>query len=388
MEIIEKYLILNNIEIISVVSLLILLLLIIFYYRFYYNKPLKFHLKSEHTSPTPQPGVSVIIIAKENSEELRQNLPAILNQNYPDFEVIIVNIGFTEETHNLIQSLKLEYTNLYDTFLPYEPLEKKTDRKKLALTLGIKAAKKEVLLFTEADTKPDSEEWISSMMKNMTDDKDVVIGYSYFSEIKGLWGRIARFDNLIYSLQYLSSAIRKKPYIGVYRNLAYRKELFFNNKGFSSSLNYEHSEGIFLNRMMNDKNVAVSIHQDSFVSTPLDKSVKWRNGRIFSYKIKKHFDKFKFQRNQFYLEILSRYLFYAVFTLLLTLSICNQNWLILSYSGLLFIIKLLVQTITINKSAKYFKSGKFIFSFIIVEILQPIYNLYFKLLSTRKRSKL
>jgi len=385
---IEKYLQLSNLEIISVVSLLVLLLITVFYYRFYYGKPLKFQIKHVHVFPSPQPGVSVIIVAKDNYDELKNNLPFILEQNYPDFEVIIVNIGFTEETHNLIQELKLKYPNLYDTFLPYEPLEKKADRKKLALTLGIKAAKKEVLLFTEAEGKPQSKEWISLMMNNMIADKDVVVGYSYYSGANGLWRCIARFDNLIYSLQYLSSAIMRKPYTGTYRNLAYRKELFFNNKGFSSSLNYEHSEGIFLNRMMNSENVAVSTHKDSFISAGLDNPVKWRNGRIYSYKIKKHFKKFKFQRNQFYLETISRYLFYTFFTILLVTGIINNNWVTISYSGLLLAIKLAVQIVTVNKSAKHFESGKFAFSFILVELLQPLYNLYFKILSSRKRSKL
>jgi len=337
---------------------------------------------------TDQPSVSVIIVAKENSEALKHNLPIILNQKYPVFEVIIVNIGFTEETHNLIQSLKLKYSNLYDTFLPYEPLEKKTDRKKLALTLGIKAAKNDILLFTEADTAPDSENWISCMMDNLTDDKDVVIGYSYYNKTRGFWGRIARFDNLIYSLQYLSSAILKEPYTGMYRNLAYRKELFFNNKGFSSSLNYEHSEGVFLNRLMTKQNVAVALEQDSFVSTELDNSAKWSNSRVFSYKIKKYFSCFKFQRNQFLIEVISRYLFYIAFGIVLWLSIASENWLVLSFAALLFIIKLAIQISVISKSARYFKSGKFLFSFIPVELSQPIYNLYFKILSSKKRSKL
>ena len=388
MEYILKYLELNNTEIALIACLFIFFIIQIFYYRYYYNRPILFHAKTNDSNTENQPGVSLIIVAKENSVALEQSLPAILNQKYPNYEVIIVNIGFTEETHNLIQSLKLKHSNLYDTFLPYEPLEKNTDRRKIALTLGIKAAKNDILLFTEPDTAPDSENWIASMMSHMTEDKDVVIGYSYYNKIKSLWGRVARFDNLIHSLQYLSSAILRKPYTGVYRNLAYRKELFFNSKGFSSSLNYEHSEGIFLNRLMNKQNVAIALDKDSFVSTDLNNCTKWCSNKLYFYKIKKHFSNFKFQANQFAIEGISRYLFYISFGLLLSLSIVNQNWLVLSFAALLLIVKLIVQLVTINKSAKYFESGKYIFVFIIVELLQPIYNLYFKALASKKRSKL
>lgn len=388
MDFISRYLLLNNTEIALIIGLFLTFVIQIFYYLRYYNKPVTTALKNKNSDTENQAGVSVIIIAKENSEELERNLPVILNQKYPDYEVIIVNIGFTEETHNLIQSLKLKHSNLYDTFLPYEPLEENTDRKKIALTLGIKAAKKDILLFTEPDNSPDSEYWISSMMNQMSEDTDVVIGYSYYNKVKGAPGRIAQFDNLLHSLQYLSSAIIKKPYGGTFRNLAFRKELFFNNKGFSSSLNYEHSEGIFLNRLMTKQNVAISINKDSFVSTSLKSIRKWRSNKIFHYKIKKHFSSFKCQSNLFGIEILSRYLFYILLGLILSFSIMSQNWFIVSFAALLFIIKLVLQIVVINKSAHYFKSGKYYFSFIIAELIQPIYNFYFKRLASKKRSKL
>lgn len=380
---------LNNIEILLFAGLLISLFIQLFYYCFYYKRPLSYLKKqSNKNTSTNKPGVSVIIVAKDSSIQLSRNLPVILNQTYPNYEVIIVNIGFTEETNNIIQDLKLKYSNLYDTFLPEEPLEGSTDRKKLGLTIGIKAAKNDILLFTEADTLPDSEKWIDSMISNMTETKDIVIGYCYYNKSNKFFNRVSRFDNLFYSMQYLSSAINSKPYTGIYRNLAFRKALFFNNKGFSSSLNYKHSEAIFLNRIMESDNVAVSINEDSFVSTDINSFNKWKNIKICSYNIKKHFSMFRFSSRKFGMETISRYLFYILSILLLSYSIIIEDWILSTASFLIFTIRLFCALRIIHKSSKHFKAGRFHFSFIIMDIIQPIYNLAFRLSSTKTKSGL
>lgn len=384
-----SYLELTSIEIILLICLVLFLIIQLVYWIKCYKKPLNYiRNKQSKGGSSSTPGVSVIIVAKENHNSLSASLPLILNQKYPDFEVIVVNIGFTEETHNLIQHLKLQYANLYDTFLPYEPLEQKSDRKKLALTLGIKAAKNDILLFTEPDSMPDSDNWISSVMSNMTEEKDVVIGYCYYQKSDGFNNLIGRFDNLIYSMQYLASAIKGKSYTGTYRNLAFRKELFFNNKGFSSSLNFEHSEAVFLNHLMNKENVAVALDQDSFVSTSLKRLSKWESARMLSYKIKKHFSVNKSQRNQFAIEVFSRYLFYLAFIPLLISSISSENWVLLATAILLFVVKLSVELTLIYKIGKYFKAEKLQYSFLFIELIQPFYNWYFKKQSQKKRSKL
>lgn len=384
-----SYLELTSTEIILLVSSILFLGIQLLYWIRCYKKPLNYIKKKEtENKSVAAPGVSVIVVAKENHDSLSASLPLILNQKYPKFEVIVVNIGFTEETHNLIQHLKLQHTNLYDTFLPYEPLEQKSDRKKLALTLGIKAAKNDILLFTEPDSMPDSDNWISSVMSNMNEDKDVVIGYCYYKKSEGFGNLIGRFDNLIYSMQYLASAITSKPYTGTYRNLAFRKELFFNNKGFSSSLNFEHSEAVFLNHLMNDENVAIALEQDSFISTPLKRLSKWESARMFSYKIKNHFSTNKSQRNQFAIEVFSRYLFYLALIPLLVSSILSENWVLLATAILLFVVKLSVQLTLIHQIGKYFKAEKLQYSFPFIELIQPFYNWYFKKQSQKKRSKL
>ncbi len=371
-------------DIITFAAFLLVFAVQIYFYSFFYRKPLKYvnENKSETTN-NEFPGVSVVIVAKDDSENLKQSLPLILEQKYPNFEVIVVNIGFTEETEVLIKGLKLKYSNLYDTFLPNEPLEK-SNRKKLALTIGIKASKNEILLFTEPSGLPKSGRWIESMIKNMTPDKDVVIGYCNYQKSNKFFNRIARFDHLLYSLQYLSSAIKQKSYFGTIFNIAYRKELFFNNKGYSSSLNFENSEGLFINQLMKKDNVGFAIENESFVETSMNSFNKWERLRIYYYKIKKNFRNHKFAANRFCLESISRYLFYILLITLIYNSIIHNNWIVTGIVSLLFIIKITTQLIIINKAAKYFEAGVFRLSFIIVELLQPLYNLLFKLSSKKK----
>lgn len=388
MEDISLYFHLNKIEIVSLSVLFLIFLIQLYYYRFIYNKPLKVANKrlQDITPDSDAPTVSIIIVAKENSEELKQSLPLMLNQNYPNYEVIVVNIGFTEETDVLIKSLKLQYPNLYETFLPEEPLEKNTDRKKMAITLGIKAAKGEFLLYTEPDVKPYSSKWLQAMMANASYGKDVILGYCRYYKSGGFYNRVARFDNLLYSIKYLFSAISHKPYTGAFRNISYKRNLFFENKGFSSTLNYNHSEEVFLNRIMREDNVSAALQQDSFVSADISTFSKWKSIKLKSYRIKKNFTNFKFYHLIFSVETITRYLFYVLFGLLLWYGITKQQWLVVGVTGLLFLLRLIIQLFTINKLSKYFMAGKFYFSFILLELIQPVYNLYFRI-TARKKSK-
>ncbi|MBR2624567.1 MAG: glycosyltransferase, partial [Paludibacteraceae bacterium] len=157
-----------------------------FYYIYFYTGILSQEKKKKRAElPFLQstPGVSVIICAKNESENLREFLPAVLNQKYNDFEVIVVNDGSTDETEQLLVDLKRQYSNLYSTYVPEDV--KVMSSKKLALTIGIKAAHNEIILLTDADCKPVSENWISLMVRNFTDKKDFVLGYGAYEKKKG-----------------------------------------------------------------------------------------------------------------------------------------------------------------------------------------------------------
>jgi cellulose synthase/poly-beta-1,6-N-acetylglucosamine synthase-like glycosyltransferase len=373
------YFMFNELEIAGIVFFFLLFLIQIFFYFNYYRKAcsvVRKRAKNNHKPVCPKPKVSVIVASENAANELAENLPAILTQDYPDYEVIVVNNGSTDESETLLLSLQLKYPHLYITYLPYSN-DITFGRRKLALTIGIKAAKGEVLLFTEPYSKPVSDQWISSMMEEFSDEKDIVLGYSYYGRTKTFFNRIARFDNHLFSMQYISMALKSKPFTGIYRNLAFRKRLFFENKGFAAFLNLENGEDVFINQIITDSNTSVALSSDSFVESSNDRFSLWKQVKK-SYSIaKKHF-KDKTPVNLFGLEVATRYMFYLVLIALIVYSVIFFHWALLGITVLFFVLRLVVQLIIIHKAAKYFHSGQFHFSLILMDILQPFYNFRFR----------
>ncbi len=370
----------NPLEI-TVLSLLFVFALIqIFFYLYYYKRPLSFAVKHDVPEVNEKPMVSVIISSENESDRLAENLPLILEQDYPNFEVIVVNNGSTDETDYLLQSLQLKYPHLYHTYVPTS-YDKAFGRRKLAFTVGIKAAKGDVLLFVEPYGKPMSSVWISTMVAEMSRGKDVVLGYSFYKKTKAFFNRMARFDNHFFSMQYLSMAILKKPFTGVYRNVAFKRHLFFDHKGFASFLNLENGEDVFINQIVNDDNTAISTSPDSFVETTLSNFSLWK-------RIKKDYSVaqscFKDKRNaRFAVEYAMRYVFFALFVAAVVYSALLCQWGVLSVAIFILLFKLTLQLVVTHKVARYFMSGKFIFSFPLLSLLQPIYNLRFRTRSRR-----
>jgi len=376
--------------IIGLTLLLIVLAIQLYFYLKYYNQPISFFEKMnlEERPNSKHPSVSVIIVAKNESENLEKNLPSILNQDYPDYEVIVVNDGSTDESEHFLKRLKREHSHLYHTFSPVSTHEDWSQRQKhriLSLTIGIKAATKDVLLFTEADTTPSCNKWISSMMNSMTPEKDIVLGYCNYSTRNTLWGNIATFDNQLFSLQYFSMTIKGKPYTGIYRNVAYRKNLFFDNKGFSSTLNHDNAEELFLHKIMTGENTTIALSPSSFVSCELESFGKWQFIKSNYMRIKKHFK--THSPHIFKLESASRYLFYLFTTSLIIYSSVKFLWLYLAASLLLFAIRFFTQFLILKKAGTHFQSKTFCFLLPILDLLQPYYNSLFSQYSQKKSKR-
>lgn len=369
----------NTGEIIAIIVLLLLFAIQLYFYIKYYSKPCKVILASQFDEkPVPAKSswfVSVIISSENEVMRLSKLLPIILEQDYPNFEVIVINNGSTDETDDLIESLKLKYDNLYCTYIPFSN-DKDFGRRKLAYTLGAKAAKGDVLMFTEPHSIPVSSDWITLMTKGIDETHKVVLGSSYFVCENVFFNRISRYDNHIFTMQYLSKAIEGNPFTGVYRNIAFKKELFFDNKGFASHLALENGEDVFINQITNADNTLVSLDPRSFTEADVDNYSLWK-------RIKKNYSvarvHFKDKVAQFFaIETTSRLLFYLLYLGLLIYSIVAQSWGLLILSSLLFIIRLVIQLVIINKGTEVFKSGNYYFSLILVDILQPLYNFSFR----------
>lgn len=360
------------------------------FYFLLYRKPYIYAKQapnSENYLPDTQlPSVSVIIASKNESENVRRHLPAILSQDYPDFEVIVVNMGSTDDTDMELSALKQTHTNLYYTYLPEnaEP----NNEKKLALTLGVKAAKKDVLLFTDADCRPLSDKWIHAMARLFVPSKDIVLGYTAFDIDKDVrMKRFIKFDNLWTAIRYFSMAIVKRPFMGVGKNLAYRKELFFREKGFSGSLNLEHGEDdLFINKVANATNTAVALSPEStIVSNVVERFHTWRaiqSPYIFNQQFYRGSD--NFLRNS---ELFSRYAFHVVGLLLIVWGFIRGYYLLCGIALLFFVVRCLFRYRIINKNGRIFRTKPFLWRLPIYDLIQPVYRAQFRSYARRKSGK-
>lgn len=215
--------------------------------------------------PASHVAASIIIYAQGEADRLETMLPAVLGQNYDgQFEVIVVNESDSADVRNVISALQLSNRNLYLTFTPDGA--RNLSRKKLALTLGIKAARYPVVVNTTADAIIDSPLWLTKIMRHFNDPSTgIVLGYAAPVHDSGL-NRTLTFDFANYCVSWLAAAIGKRPFRGTELNLAYRRELFFNNKGFSRSLNLHFGDDdIFISEIATRRNTVVELSPESIV---------------------------------------------------------------------------------------------------------------------------
>lgn len=235
------------------------------FYFFRYFLLLSGYKDKKRSAPGRVP-VSVIVVARNEHRNLEANLTTLLDQDYPDYEVIVVNNGSWDKSQEYLESMEEQYSRLKVVKIVEQ--ERYPKGKKFGLTLGIKAAKHEWLLLTDSDCKPNGREWISAMSQHFVEGKEIVLGYSPYQSKAGLLNILIRFEAFYTALQYLSLALGKKPYMGVGRNLAYRKSLFFRVKGFAG---HNHiisgDDDLFVNETATAGNTRICIAPEAFVHT-------------------------------------------------------------------------------------------------------------------------
>ena len=367
----------------------ILFLIQLLYYFCLYNR---IHIRSRAVKRSDihfsqeLPPLSVIIYAREEVENLRRNLTAVLEQDYPQFEVIVINDGNTDESEDYLTLQGEKYPNLYHSFVPSS--SRYISRKKLAITLGIKASKYDWLVFTEANCLPESNQWLRTMARNFTSRAQIVLGYSGYERGKGWLHKRVSFDNLFTSMRYLGYALAGKPYMGIGRNMAYRKELFYSQKGFSAHLNLQRGDDdLFINKTATSENTRVETDANAVVRVqPVFHAKDWRGEKI-SYMATAHFYR-GIQRNLSGFETTTRLLFHATWIAALVIGILNFHWLVAGIAFLIFALRYTMQALIINKTAKDLgEKRRYFFTLPVFDILQPMQSLRWKLYCQfRKRS--
>ena len=213
--------------------------------------------KKRSKSCTYEP-VSVIVCARDAYEYLLDLIPVLTKQDYPEYEIVLVNDCSQDQTEEYLKDLarnnpKINLVNLTQNLNFFQG-------KKFPLSMGIKSARYDLLLLTDADCVPNSDQWIKEMVNAYDKDTEIVVAYGPYSERKGLLNKLIRFDTLYIAMQYLSLALAKKPYMGVGRNLSYRKSTFLKNKGFISHYNIPSGDDdLFISQVANKKNTDVYI---------------------------------------------------------------------------------------------------------------------------------
>jgi glycosyltransferase involved in cell wall biosynthesis len=216
--------------------------------------------RSELTQATRP--VSIIVCAHDEEENLKELMPLLLQQNHPQFEVIVVEDRCNDDTFDYLLQATKEHKLLKMVRVAHKP--EHINGKKFALTLGIKAAKYDWVLLTDADCRPTSLNWARHMTENYTADTKLVLGFSPYSKSPGLLNAFIRFESFLTGIQFIGLALLGKPYMGVGRNLAYHKSLFLDNKGFNEHLGVTGGDDdLFVNQHATKKNVIVQTGEES-----------------------------------------------------------------------------------------------------------------------------
>jgi glycosyltransferase involved in cell wall biosynthesis len=314
----------------------------VFYYLWFFSR-VAFYKQKEKDQSQQHP-VSVIICARDEDEKLARNLPGVLVQNYSSSsEVIVVNDNSVDDSKYILQELKKTFKSLNVVELTHEA--KHIPGKKYPLSVGIREAKYEVLLLTDADCVPASEYWIQKMQNGYDNGIEIVLGYGAYHKCKGLLNKLIRFETFHTALQYLSYALAGMPYMGVGRNLSYKKDLFIRNKGFSS-INHVPSgdDDLFINKVATRKNTSVIIDVNAITrSIPKTTLAGWLRQKS------RHYTTAKFYKPQHKfllgLYFATQFIYYPLFVA----AIVMYDWrFVLAVFG----VRLLIQAAILNKAMK------------------------------------
>ena len=306
--------------------------------------------------------LSVIVCARNEIVNLREYLPSLMAQHYPEFEVVVVNDRSWDGTEEFLEQMEKKYSNL--KVVKILDNDKFIAGKKFAVTMGIKAAKHEWLVFTDADCTPASDQWLMDMQQPEDENTEIVLGYSPYIKRRGLLNALIRFETFFTAVNYLSFAFNGMPYMGVGRNMAYKKALFFKNKGFAAHMHIPSGDDdLFVNAHANRSNTAIRIHPDSHVWSEPNRTwvgyLKQKKRHFGAGKMYKAKHKFILS-----LQIIFQFLFYGFFIASMFLSREAQY-----VAGGILLLSIIIKSFIYPKLLKRLNYGDLRWWFPILDIL-------------------
>lgn len=347
------------------------------YYSFFLIQGLKKRRKAQ----SKKIGISLLVCAKNEAENLKQFVPLLLEQNYPEFQIVLINDASQDESLYLMQDFEKLHPNV--KVVDVKEVDSFWNNKKYPLTLGIKAAKYDYLLFTDADCYPSSKNWISEMSKRFSNEKKIVLGYGAYEKQAGSFlNKLIRFETLLTAKQYMSYASAGNPYMGVGRNLAYRRDVFFEANGFQNHLHLNSGDDdLFINQVATKQNTEICLNSDGFTYSVPENSfkswIKQKKRHISTSYLYKPFQKFLL--GLFYFSQLS---FWILSILLLVL--CKESTLIWIIIASRFFISYLSYALW----SKKLKETDLIFVYPLLELFLIVSQLFIFIsnLSTKKNN--
>jgi glycosyltransferase involved in cell wall biosynthesis len=334
-------------------------LLQLVYYVFIFGS---FSFAKKQTITPKRIPISIIICAKNEEENIKKYFPFIVSQNYPDYEIVLIDDASSDETLALFESYEKQYANV--KLVKVQNNEAFWGNKKFALTLGIKAAKNEYLVFTDANCYPASTNWLLEISSQFTKEKTIILGYGAYEKVKNSFlNKIIRFDALLTAIQYFSWSKLGKPYMGIGRNLAYKKSEFFNVRGFMDHMKVRAGDDdLFVNQAATSSNTEILFSSDSFTYTEAKTNFKdWimqkRKNTATTY-FYKGFDKFQ----------LGLFLFSQIsfFVLAITLLLFQYQWIVIT--GIL-LFRYLFTWITLGYAASKLKEKDVLYWYPLIELI-------------------
>ena len=343
----------------NIVLLVLCFLVQLLYYAFINRKSI--YICNTNDTNVSEP-VSVIIAAKNEAANLRGFLPKILEQDYPNFDVIVINDYSNDDTLNVLEELQKQYENLIVLNNHHEA------GKKQALSLGIEQSKYDVLLFIDADCYPISSVWISSMVSEFSSEKSLILAYGAYEKKVGFANAFIRYDTQLIAKQYFAASSIGKSYMGVGRNMAYRKELWRSVEGFESHKDLlSGDDDLFISKAATSRNVGVAICQDSITYSIPSKTVldyfKQKTRHISTSKQYSVFAKIYSS-----VEVISRALFYL--SLLFTLCSDFALYVIPIFLMRLLFVYFIERRVLLEQNSKL----KFYF-FVLFDTFAPMFYL-------------
>ncbi len=315
--------------------------------------------------------ISVVICAKNEDENLTEFLPRVLTQDYPNFEVIVVNDCSWDNTENVIDEFAKIFPNLKKVSIKEDAYYK--HGKKFAILVGIKATAHNRMVFIDADCYPASDQWLKEMAMGFDAPKEIVLGYGAYDKQKGFLNKLIRFDTFMIATGYLSAAIKGKAYMGVGRNLAYTRELFYKQKGFSNHYHINSGDDdLFVNHAATKENVNVVIDKNAITYSLAKKTFRdWRLQKVRHLSTSPLYSPSSKTRLAF--SYFSQYYFYFS---LIALAFTLKTLLLIP---IILLLKMILQWIFLNKISKKLNEKDLLAGSVIYELIllfiYPIFHI-------------